>query len=73
MTNRNIKAKPAVMWAITSPLPDGRREIIQHVMATRHDAISYWVDPLVGARRDEEWRYWRRKGYRCVKVRVTEI
>ena len=76
MTKRNAKAKPAVMWAITFPLLSGHRDMIRCAFETRKEAIDFLVlvaDPAYNKYRDAEWRRALRQGYRCVKVRVTEI
>lgn len=59
----------ATGWAILTPLG-----IDLHVERTREKAIDRLVGRgLRGQKRRCEWNWWKRGGYRCVRVYLTTI
>ena len=60
------------MWVITFPLANGRRDMVLRAWGRKSEAVN-WITASGGDSRDADWQRLRRAGYRCVKVRVTEI
>lgn len=61
-----MRAKPRIMWAIT----DLGGIYFWHVMPQRNQAIKQFVGNNLDGR---DWRYWRRRGLRVVKVKVCAV